>query len=79
MTRFARDVRLIPIVLFATISLLALKVSGLVFDGGYTLAERLQMRTKPVPEMTASTGEAGNRRKNCRRSTLLGSGNVEPQ
>ena len=37
MTRFARDVRLIPIVLFATISLLALKVSGLVFDGGYTL------------------------------------------
>src|SRR6185437_3896535 len=60
MTRFARDVRLIPIVLFATISLLALKVSGLVFDGGYTLAERLQMRTKPVPEMTASTGEAGN-------------------
>ncbi|HET7192798.1 MAG TPA: flagellar protein FlbB [Pseudolabrys sp.] len=60
MTRFARDVRLIPIVLFATISLLALKVSGLVFDGGYTLAERLQTRTKPVPEVTASTREAGN-------------------
>src|SRR5262245_12081807 len=44
MTRFVRDVRLIPIVLFATISLLALKVSGLVFDGGYTLAERMQAR-----------------------------------
>jgi flagellar motility protein MotE (MotC chaperone) len=42
MTRLARDVRLIPIVLFATISLLALKVSGLVFDGGYTFAERIQ-------------------------------------
>ena len=42
MTRLARDIRLIPIVLFATISLLALKVSGLVFDGGYTLAERIQ-------------------------------------
>lgn len=44
MTRLARDVRLIPIVLFATISLLALKVSGLVFDGGYTLAERMQAK-----------------------------------
>jgi flagellar motility protein MotE (MotC chaperone) len=44
MTRWARDVRLIPIVLFATVSLLALKVSGLVFDGGYTLAERMQAR-----------------------------------
>jgi flagellar motility protein MotE (MotC chaperone) len=44
MNRLARDVRLIPIVLFATISLLALKVSGLVFDGGYTLAERIQAK-----------------------------------
>jgi flagellar motility protein MotE (MotC chaperone) len=41
MTRLLRDVRLIPIVLVATISLFALKVSGLVFDGGYTLAERM--------------------------------------
>jgi len=47
MIRFARDFRLIPIVLLATISLFALKVSGLVFDGGYTLAERLDQRTKP--------------------------------
>ena len=37
-----RDFRLIPVVLLATICLFALKVSGLVFDGGYTLAERLQ-------------------------------------
>jgi flagellar motility protein MotE (MotC chaperone) len=44
MNRLARDFRLIPVVLFATISLLALKVSGLVFDGGYTLAERMQAR-----------------------------------
>ncbi len=42
MKRRARDFRLIPIVLLATICLFALKVSGLVFDGGYTLAERLQ-------------------------------------
>jgi flagellar motility protein MotE (MotC chaperone) len=41
MRRLLRDVRLIPIVLVATISLFALKVSGLVFDGGYTLAERM--------------------------------------
>jgi flagellar motility protein MotE (MotC chaperone) len=41
---FWRDIRLIPVVLLATISLFALKVSGLVFDGGYTLAERLQNR-----------------------------------
>jgi flagellar motility protein MotE (MotC chaperone) len=46
MNRILRDVRLIPIVLFATISLLALKVSGLVFDGGYTLAERMGARYK---------------------------------
>lgn len=58
MIRFARDFRLIPLVLLATISLFALKVSGLVLDGGYTLAERLQGRnkvdmqvtTEPVPD-----------------------------
>ena len=38
----ARELRLIPIVLFATVCLFALKMSGLVFDGGYTLAERMQ-------------------------------------
>ena len=61
MNRLLRDVRLVPIVLFATISLLVLKVSGLVFDGGYTLAQRMQtqyqggLRIVPaesVPEQT---------------------------
>jgi len=42
MIRFARDFRLIPVVLLATICLFALKVSGLVFDGGYTLGDRIQ-------------------------------------
>jgi flagellar motility protein MotE (MotC chaperone) len=42
MMRYARDVKLLPIVLVATISLFALKVSGLVFNGGYTLAERME-------------------------------------
>jgi flagellar motility protein MotE (MotC chaperone) len=46
MIRLARDFRLIPIVLLATVCLFVLKVSGIVFDGGYTLAERLQGRHK---------------------------------
>src|SRR5262249_48855814 len=34
-----RDFRLIPVVLVAAACLLALKVLGLVLDGGYTLAD----------------------------------------
>jgi len=52
MIRLARDFRLIPVVLLATICLFALKVSGLVFDGGYTLAERLQGLNKPGMQIT---------------------------
>lgn len=56
MKRLWRDVRLIPVVLVATICLFALKVSGLVFDGGYTLAERLQSRdTSGLKVTTAET------------------------
>jgi len=54
MIRFARDFRLIPIVLLATVSLFALKVSGLVFDGGYTLAERMQGRNKTDMQITTA-------------------------
>jgi flagellar motility protein MotE (MotC chaperone) len=55
MIRFARDFRLIPVVLLASICLFLLKVSGLVLDGGYTLAERLQNRVaKPVTEVTTA-------------------------
>ncbi len=56
MIRFARDFRLIPFVLLATVCLFALKVSGLVFDGGYTLAERLQGRNKT--DMTVTSAES---------------------
>jgi len=56
MIRFARDFRLIPVVLLATVSLFALKVSGLVFDGGYTLAERMQGRNKT--DMQITTGDS---------------------
>jgi flagellar motility protein MotE (MotC chaperone) len=38
MNTFMREFRLLPVVLFATVSLLALKVGGLVLSGGYTLA-----------------------------------------
>ena len=41
MTRWLREFRLIPVLLIAAGSLLALKSFGLVFDGGYTLGQRL--------------------------------------
>ena len=53
MIRLARDFRLIPLVLLATISLFALKVSGLVFDGGYTLAELMQGADKTDMQITS--------------------------
>ncbi|MGN6571070.1 MAG: MotE family protein [Pseudolabrys sp.] len=54
MKYFWRDVRLIPVVLLATISLFVLKVSGLVFDGGYTLAERMQNRDSTGLKVTTA-------------------------
>lgn len=56
MIRFKRDVRLIPLVLIATVSLFALKVSGLIFDGGYTLGERLAGANKS--DLTPTTRES---------------------
>ena len=41
MKKWRRDFRLIPLVLLATICLFVLKVSGILFAGGYTLGERL--------------------------------------
>lgn len=54
MKTFWRDLRLIPVVLLATVCLLVLKVSGLVFDGGYTLAERLQKRDSTGLKITTA-------------------------
>ncbi len=54
MTRFARTTRLLPVVIVAAVCLLALKVSGLVFDGGYTLGERLAERGKPQLKITSA-------------------------
>ncbi len=41
MKKWARDVRLMPIVLLAVVCLFALKTMGLLFNGGYTLGQRL--------------------------------------
>jgi flagellar motility protein MotE (MotC chaperone) len=54
MIRFPRTVRLLPIVIIAAVSLFALKVSGLLFDGGYTLGERLAERGKPQLTITSA-------------------------
>lgn len=56
MIKLAREFRLIPIVLLATICLLGLKVTGIVFDGGYTLGEKLSQRGKP-PGVTVTSGK----------------------
>jgi flagellar motility protein MotE (MotC chaperone) len=42
MIRLAREFRLVPVVVCAAASLLALKVMGLLFDGGYTLGQPRQ-------------------------------------
>jgi len=41
MTGWLREFRILPVALAATVSLLALKVAGLYFDGGFTLGQRL--------------------------------------
>lgn len=56
MINFARTVRLLPIAIVAAVSLFALKVSGLMFEGGYTLGERLAERGKP--QMTITTADS---------------------
>ena len=48
------DFRLIPIVILAAVCLFALKVSGIVFDGGYTLAERMQGLDKTDMRITSA-------------------------
>jgi flagellar motility protein MotE (MotC chaperone) len=50
MISYLRDVRLVPVVLFAIISLFALKTIGLVLDGHYTLEDaRLPDVTGTIP------------------------------
>jgi flagellar motility protein MotE (MotC chaperone) len=53
MFRVLPDVRLLPIVLLATGALFVLKTMGIVFDGGYTLGERLASRGQDKLTITA--------------------------
>lgn len=54
MMRLARDMRLVPLVIVATTCLLGLKFSGLVFDGGYTLGDKLASRDQPEWKVTSA-------------------------
>jgi hypothetical protein len=58
MMRWVRELRLIPVVLLATASLAALKLLGLVLDGGYLLTDiDLAAMDRPIPvERDAATG-----------------------
>src|SRR5215467_10949662 len=55
MMRRLGDIRLIPIVLVAIMALFALKAFGLIFEGGYTLAESTP-RNASDPEVTGAVG-----------------------
>jgi len=58
MIRLAREFRLVPIVVCATASLLALKVMGLMFDGGYTLGQPRQALAEVVAAPVADAERA---------------------
>ena len=58
MTDWMRDFRMMPVVLIAAGTLLALKTFGLVFDGGYTLGQRLGNKDRLV----VTTASAARRR-----------------
>jgi flagellar motility protein MotE (MotC chaperone) len=60
MMRFVREFRLIPVVLLATISLFVLKVSGLFFDGGYTLRSAPVLPERIVTESAANAPAPGD-------------------
>jgi len=58
-SRFMRELRLIPIVLFAMVSLLALKMGGLLVSGGYILsrprpAQADDIRNRPLEAKRSS-------------------------
>jgi flagellar motility protein MotE (MotC chaperone) len=58
MNRLLREFRLVPVVLFATASLLALKVGGLVTSGGYTLASPRQAQANDLRPLPAGNGKS---------------------
>ena len=63
MTHFLRDFRIIPIVLVAVTALFVLKSTGLIFNGGYTLAGAndgdITGTVRPVRETSPEADHAG--------------------
>ena len=59
MIRLLRDFRLVPIVLFATISLFALKTIGLMIDGSYTLGDLAGLGAGDSTDITGTIPGAG--------------------
>ena len=55
MIRLLREFRLIPIVLIATGALFALKMFGLLLDGGYLLGSRSLRNDNPTISLAPST------------------------
>ena len=60
MISFARNMRLLPVVLIAIVCLFALKVLGLVLEGGYTLVGAPQVKEEPL-ETTGSIASRPSR------------------
>jgi flagellar motility protein MotE (MotC chaperone) len=60
MMQYVREFRLIPVVLLATASLLGLKVTGLVLDGGYTFRPSTAMPERLVVERAALAPAPGS-------------------
>ncbi|HKA81997.1 MAG TPA: flagellar protein FlbB [Xanthobacteraceae bacterium] len=58
MIQYLREVRLVPVVLFATISLFALKTIGLVLDGHYTLDDTADL-TGTIPGAANGMSNSG--------------------
>jgi flagellar motility protein MotE (MotC chaperone) len=56
MIRLVRDIRLLPVVLVAVAGLFVLKVTGLVFEGGYTLVSHTTTKGGSAPALRMSTG-----------------------
>jgi flagellar motility protein MotE (MotC chaperone) len=54
MKRLVRELRLIPVVLLATASLLGLKVLGIVLDGGFALGDDSAGRPSPIVRADAA-------------------------
>jgi len=73
MKRFLREVRLVPIVLFATVALFALKTVGLVFNGHYALDD-----VEPADITGAIPGAPGGAPPGAMAAARDGTGSATP-